>query len=319
MSYRGMLSRLAESLYWMGRYIERADDTARILDAYIHRVVEDPSSDVDHAVRVLMSIMGIVGAEDREMTTEHALEVIAYDRENPSAIMGSFAGAFENARRSRDVISSELWIAMNATMVRLPQVQSTSELLGPSTFLEFIRERAALMSGLADSTMSRDDGWRFFSLGRSIERVDMTARLLSTRVVGADSTADWMAFLRASGAMESFMRYARDLHDPNGIAGFLLIDEIFPRSVLYCLHEADERLVELSPGTSSMSVAVEATRLHLLQASQTLHSFDRADVLAQLGEILEMLESTCFRVNDEIAERFFHRDLTVSWSLEGSL
>lgn len=319
MSERAMLSRLAESLYWMGRYLERADDTSRILDSYVHRVVEDPSSDADHSVRVLMSIMGVTGQEGRVMTTEDALKIIAYDEHNPSAIAGSFVGAYENARRSRVVISSELWIAMNATMVRLPQVRSTSELLGPSTYLEFIRERAALMAGLVDSSISRDDGWRFFSLGRILERIDMTARLLSTRILGAQSTADWLAFLRASGAMESFMRYSRDLQDPNAIASFLLFDPIFPRSVLYCVNEAEERLVELTQGDSSLALAVEATRQVLVQARETLRNIDRSLVLEQLGEILEMLETTCYRVNDEIAESFFHRDLTVSWSMEGGL
>ena len=318
MSDRGMLSRLAESLYWIGRYVERADDTARILDSYIHRLAEAPRGEQDETVRSLFTILGVAYTADVSLTVADALAVLAYDAENPSAIAGALVGAFENARRSRDIISSEMWVAINATRLRLPSVEATSIDLGPSTYLQFVRERAALFLGLADSTMSRDDAWRFLMLGRSVERIDMTARLLRSRVAGVEGDPDWMAFLRASGAMEAYMRGASGLSDVSGIASFLLIDRLFPRSVLFMVHEADRWLLELQ-ATQHRASASDPIRQHLVQAATVLEFLQSDEVLPRLHELLDLIEATCMAVNDQITSRFFNRILAVSWMTEGGL
>ena len=315
---RGMLARLAESLYWIGRYVERADDTARILDSYVHRMVEDPLNDEDATCRSLFSILGLDPGEDRLITSSDALEAIAYDETNASSIAGALHGAFQNARRSRDVISSEMWVALNATNIELAHAQATSRRLGPATYLSYVRERSALFGGLADSTLSRDDGWRFLSLGQCVERIDMTARLLRARVAGAEHAPDWLAFLRASGAMEAYMRSTSHLDDANGIAAFLLLDRIFPRSVLFSLYRADALVLELQPGHQRIA-AVDHVRQGIAQARATLEFVDSSNVLAQLGELLELLELTCIGLDESITERFFYRDSVVNWHSEGAL
>ena len=103
---RGMLSRLAEALYWIGRYVERADDTARIVDAYIHRIAEDPFGDPDAACRSLFAILGTKIDPDTPVSRENVLSELVYDQTNPSAITGALLAAHENARRAREVISS---------------------------------------------------------------------------------------------------------------------------------------------------------------------------------------------------------------------
>ena len=208
-----MLWRLAESLYWIGRYVERADDTARIVDSYVHRMVEDPFNDEDATCRSLYSILGIDVEDEAPITTVETLQRIVYDVENPNSIAGSLSGAFENARRSRDFISSEMWVALNSTRNRLPQMESTARRLGPSQYLLFVRERAALLAGLTDATLIHDDGWHFLVLGRSIERIDMTARLLRARVLSEEHAPDWLALLRACGAMEALMRSTSEIHE----------------------------------------------------------------------------------------------------------
>ena len=318
MSDRGMLSRLAESLYWIGRYVERADDTARIIDSYVHRLVEAPTSEQDEIVRSLFSILGVESTASGALTAADALAVLAYDAANPSAIAGALVGAYENARRSRDIISSEMWVALNATRLRLPEVQATSLQLGPSTYLQFVRERAVLFLGLADSTMSRDDAWRFLMLGRSVERMDMTARLLRSRVAGVPGDQDWMAFLRASGAMEAYMRSSSGLTDGSGIAAFLLIDRLFPRSILFMVHEAEQWLKELQ-STQLRTAPSDLIRQHLVQAATVLEFVQSDDVLFRLHELLDLVEETCIAVNDRITERFFNRILAVSWTTEGGL
>ena len=313
-----MLSRLAESLYWIGRYIERADDTARIVDSYVHRMVEDPFNDEAATCRSLYSILGIPFDADQAFSTAETLPTIVYDVNNPNSIAGSLSGAFENARRSRDFISSEMWVALNSTRNRLPQMESAARRLGPSQYLLYVRERAALLAGLTDATLSHDDGWHFLVLGRSIERIDMTARLLRGRVVGEDHAPDWLAFLRACGAMEAFMRSTSELHDANGVAAFLLLDRLFPRSVLYSLNLADTCLFEIQPSAQRIASA-DVARQSLARARGRLEFIDATRLLDQLSDLLEMLEETCLRVNDAINERFFRHEDAVVWSSRGGL
>src|SRR5438552_17420875 len=106
-----MLSRIAESLFWIGRYVERADDTARILDAFLGRLIEDPWSDEDTACRSLLAILGVTATEECRLTTGDALDRLAFDTADPNAI----ASARENARGARETISSEMWACLSVT------------------------------------------------------------------------------------------------------------------------------------------------------------------------------------------------------------
>src|SRR5688572_4595345 len=152
-----MLSRIAESLYWIGRYVERADDTARILDAFLARMLEDPWADENAACRSMMAILGFAPPTDGRLTTGDALELLAFDRHNAGSITGALAAARENARGARETISSEMWECLNVTWHSLAARRKAAERLGPHLFLGFVRERAAVLAGLAESTMSRDD------------------------------------------------------------------------------------------------------------------------------------------------------------------
>ncbi len=176
-----LLSRMAETLFWTGRYVERADDTARLVDVYVHRVQSDPRGNQDCAP--LFGLLGVVPPDGEDQPDVGvALRRLAYDPSSPSAIVGSVLAARAGARGIREVISSEMWECLNVTGHGLTGQRRAAERLGPHVFLRFIRERAALFFGLADSTMSHDDAWRFVVLGRSLERAGMTARLLLARV-----------------------------------------------------------------------------------------------------------------------------------------
>src|SRR5256885_16398098 len=200
-----MLSRIAESLFWIGRYVERADDTARILDAFLARLLEDPWSDEDAACRPLLAILGVSATDEKRLTAGDALERLAFDVDDPSALAGAVAAARENARGARETISSEMWECLNVTWHTMSTRRRAAERLGPSLFLSFVRERAAVLAGLAESTMSRDEAWRFHTLGRSLERADMTARLLSVQLCTSGGPRGWRPRPRAGGAPESFL------------------------------------------------------------------------------------------------------------------
>ena len=166
-----MLSRIAESLFWIGRYLERADDTARLLDVQLQVLVEDPGVDEGPWSARLLDVMGV--SEDvQEFTLTRVLDLLAYDTEFGHSIAYAVDRARENARGARETLSTEMWAAINT----LWQGLAVARLRRTPEFLSWVQGRAALIAGVADSTMTRDEGWQFFELGRRIERVDMWSR-----------------------------------------------------------------------------------------------------------------------------------------------
>ncbi|MGI5245197.1 alpha-E domain-containing protein [Dactylosporangium sp. CA-139066] len=300
-----MLSRIAESLFWIGRYVERADDTARILDAFLSRLLEDPWADEDAACRSLMAILGVAAPQERRLTTGDVLELLAFDAEDPSAISGALVAARDNARGVRETISSEMWECLNVTWHTLASRRVAAERLGPIVFLSYVRERAAVLAGLAESTMSRDDGWRFLVLGRSLERVDMTARLLSIQT-------NTRTVLRSCGADEAFLRTHGGTFDPQRVTEFLLLDRLFPRSALHALGTAEQCLIDLAPTTERAGVT-DAARRPIGQIRTRLEYADTALLLAELPQHLRALQQTCATASAAITARYFPQSTPVTW------
>lgn len=175
-----MLSRIAESLFWIGRYVERTDGTARILDVHLQLLLEDPWIDEDSACRSLLSVMGTDVPPGVRVTREDVINDLAVDRRHPGSIAYSIEAARENARRAREIVSTEMWETLNATNARVPKKLGQDK---THEYFRWVRERAALAIGIVDSATSHDEAWQFFTLGRAIERADMTARLLDRKSV----------------------------------------------------------------------------------------------------------------------------------------
>jgi uncharacterized alpha-E superfamily protein len=307
-----MLSRIAESLFWIGRYVERADDTARILDAFLARLLEDPWSDEDAACRSLLAILGTKPAETL-LTSGDALERLAFDTSDPSSIAGAIASARENARGARETISSEMWECLNVTWHTMPSRRRAAERLGPTLFLSFVRERAAVLAGRAESTMSRDEGWRFLILGRSLERVDMTARLLSVQLLAGD----WRTTLRACGADESFLRtHGGHMHAQRAVE-FLLLDRLFPRSALHALTTAEQCLRELAPATERAGVK-DAARRPIGQVRTRLEYADLHTLIDDLPAHLRALQQACASASAAVRSKYFEHAAPVAWAHEGT-
>jgi uncharacterized alpha-E superfamily protein len=325
-----MLCRIAESLFWLGRYVERADDTARILDAYLHRLLEDPWSDEDAACRSLHAILGLAAEEDKPCDMDSVLDRLAFDATSPGSIDGALRAARENALSAREVVSTEMWECLNSTWHQLAEQRLAARRSGPHAYLGLVRRRAALFFGLADSTMSRDDGWRFVLLGRSLERVDMTARLLAVRVLAAVHAPDWPTLLSASGADEAFMRTHGASGDQVGVAEFLLLDRGFPRSVLHALTTAEECLAELgNPALVGVPAAghwgrPDPARLPIGRMRTRLEYLDTRELSGLVGgagglpNLLKDLQQACGDAARAVAERFFPYDGPVEWSMEGA-
>jgi uncharacterized alpha-E superfamily protein len=310
-----MLSRIAESLFWIGRYVERADDTARILDAFLDRLLDDPWSDEDAACRSLLAILGVAATNDKRLTAGDVLDLLAFDTEDPSSISGAVAAARENARGARETISSEMWECLNVTWHTLASRRRAAERLGPTLFLSFVRERAAVLAGLAESTMSRDDGWRFFALGRSLERVDMTARLLSVQLLTGDRPGDWRTVLRACGADESFLRTHGGTIEPARVVEFLMLDRLFPRSALHALTAAEQCLRELMPATERAGVR-DAARRPIGQVRTRLEYADIGALIDELPGHLRALQQSCAACSAAVTTRYFKDAAPVAWAQE---
>ncbi|KHL10520.1 putative alpha-E superfamily protein [Mumia flava] len=304
-----MLSRIAESLFWIGRYVERADDTARILDVQMQLLVEDPGIDEGEACLRLLSVMG-VDADGRQPTRALLLDVLGTDPTSETALVASIAAARESARRARETLSTEMWEAINTTWRAIPSGRTST--MRPPQLFAWAKERAAVIAGIADSTMSRDDGWHFLVLGRSIERVDMTARLLSTAALSHGPKVAWPTTLRACGAYEAFVRTYRGMEADREAAEFLLLDRLFPRSVVGALNRAEESLQNLESSGRRSGFSTEAIRL-LGRARTELEYRPLGDVMFDLPTEMERLQRTCSVATDAISQRYFATVGSVSW------
>jgi len=303
-----VLSRIAESLFWIGRYAERADYTARIMDVQMQMIVEDAGADEEQVCRLLLSVMGVEheGRVDRQAV----LRMLMYDADSPSSIVSTIAATRESARRARETLSTELWEAINTTWRAIPSGRVRT-MRSPAAF-SWVRERTALVFGIADSTMSRDEGWQFLVLGRAIERADMTARLLTTTALSGIPTAAWTYTLRACGAYETFLRTYRGLETDRGAAEFLLLDRLFPRSVVYALGRAEQCLENLESSGSRAGFSDEAQRL-LGRARAELEYRPLADIVQSLPHDMEQLQRTCTLATDAISRRYFEGAVAMTW------
>jgi uncharacterized alpha-E superfamily protein len=313
-----MLSRIAESLFWIGRYIERAEDTARILDVNIHHLLEAPTIDESLHCQILLEAMGVPVPTDAPVDSRSATELLAFDETNPSSIAASLTAARANARGVSEAISSEMWEALNATYNALPGQIGLGRRVGPYGFFRFVRERAAIMAGLTESTMSRDDAWRFLVLGRSLERTDMLARLLATGLSSTDAgEVDWVVMLRSCSAHEAFLRtYSRE-PDPTHAAEFLVLDRLFPRSIFCALTSAEDCLAELDPGSSRAGRYHEARRL--LGLVRTSLEYRRIqDLLADLPDQLREVQAGCAAASAAVAARYFRHTNIIEWMADGT-
>lgn len=303
-----MLSRIAESMFWIGRYVERAEDTARILDVQTQLMLEDPGVDVGQDCRTLLSVMGADRPEEPVLGVRELLEVLAYRRDSPESIAASLQAARESARRARETLSEPMWVAINTTYRAIPSGYFRS--LQPARGFRWVRDQAALINGTADATMPRDEGWQFLVLGRTIERADMTARLLSSAALSHGQA--WTTTLRACGAHEIFLRVYKGLETDREAAEFLLLDRLFPRSIVYSVTRAEQCLATLESAGQRAGFENDAQRL-LGRIRAELEYRALSDVLADLPSAMERLQRACAAATEAVTLRYFAGSEALAW------
>ncbi|MGN6607765.1 MAG: alpha-E domain-containing protein [Jatrophihabitans sp.] len=308
-----MLSRIAESLYWIGRYVERAEDTSRIVDVHLSLLLEDPWAPEDVVCASLLSAMGHEPADS--VGRAEVLDTLAWDATTPASVLGAVAAARENARRSREVISAELWENINVTW---HEASRPGRRAHPHAFLTWVRERMATFNGVADSTLSRDEAWQFLVLGRSIERADMIARLAAARALAGPAGPSWVTLLQSCGAYQAFLRSARGSLDERRSAEFLLLDPLFPRSLRSALTRAERCLEDLAalhgPAQSNRtgSIGSQAQRVLGMIRSELEYAAP-AELLEDVYEVMGRVQSSCSMASDAIAQRYFPHGVVLSW------
>ena len=326
-----MLSRVADSLYWMSRYIERAEHTTRLLDVNLNMMLDETATSADRCWQRMLQALG--NPKSVEWTGDpYALtQALTFDIENEHSVLSCIISARENSRHVREQISTEQWTRLNRLYLQVTRPEMRSDLQSepimpdsgqPTEFLQQVMEGVHQFQGVSDSTMSHGEGWQFIQVGRYIERASATALLLEAyhadlwsqpeRIPEGNEYLEWMGLLRSATAFEAYCKvYTADL-TPDRILEFLLLDEDFPHSLRFSIDTLQNAL-EAIDGESGKSRAEPLRRLAgRLQASLSYSSVDEilsADVVAYLRGI----QFQCRGIHEMIYE------LYVDYSIQAAL
>ena len=311
-----MLSRVADSIYWMSRYVERAENVARFVDVNLNLMLDAPPT--DQQWQPLVNITGdhadFAKRHGGVASSENVIQFLTFDRENPNSIISCLRAARENARSVREIISSEMWLQLNTFYLMVNSAASSGKgFESPHNFFNDVKMASHLFTGLTNATMTHGEAWHFGRLGLMLERADKTSRILDVkyfillRSVAEVGTiyddVQWVAVLRSASAFEMY-RKRHGRISPTGIVEFLLLDAEFPRAVRYCLNSARDSLHAIS-GTPEGSDRKPAEKLLGQICSDLAHASVEEIVKAGLHEYLDTLQTNLNRASTGIYERFF--------------
>jgi uncharacterized alpha-E superfamily protein len=247
-----MLARVADSLYWVGRYVERAEHYARLSGVMLNATLDRTDAGT-HAARIARAAVG-APLMDHTGSPLDLARSLSLDRDNAGSVVMSLARARENARQVRDQITSESWERLNLLYLRATSPRAPAGFAAdPPAFLSDIVTDLHLFKGAADATMSHGEGWRFMVTGVHLERALLMARLLKACFAGDDALSaedplSLVGVLRMACALEPYLRvYTADLN-ARYILEFLMFDEDFPRSIRFCTAHIEQHLAHLSRG-----------------------------------------------------------------------
>jgi uncharacterized alpha-E superfamily protein len=310
-----LLARYADCTFWLARYVERAENLARILD------VNETFSRDSRGGQNWRSILQLNADEKRFFATHSAatahtvVRFYVVDAGNPTSILSAVRCARENARTLRPLISTEMWVQLNVFynyLAALGEADLTPGRL--ATLFGSIKEACQTHTGITDGTFFRDQGWYFYQLGRYIERADQTTRLLDIKYhlllpslsdVGSPiDVSQWHALLRSAAGYHAFRRLHTASTTPARVAGFLLLNQAFPRSVHHCVREAGRLLGELKSHYNLRHGNAAAEELDRLRA--VLGTLDISAILSEgLHEFLDLMQRQLIAVTRDLSVAFF--------------
>ncbi len=309
-----MLSRVADSLYWMSRYLERAEHTARLIEVDLQlRLDQSPESGAGRWLRLLNALQTL-GPEDPKIDAASITHLLTLERTNPSSILSCVSAARENLRQVREQCSTEMWEQLNRLYL---QVSNTSKaeswLLNSHIFFRAVLEGAHLFQGVTDSTMSHGEGWQYIQLGRYVERTDTLARLIGThfgsltqppdQAVESEEYLEWVGLLKSCAAFEAYCKtYTAEMR-PLRVAEFLLLNPEFPHSVRFSVDMVHASLAQI--GEMTERKAEQPVRLAgRLQA--TLNFSQIEEILASgAGAYVDSVRWQCAQAHTAIHQVYF--------------
>jgi uncharacterized alpha-E superfamily protein len=315
-----MLSRVAGSVYWMFRYLERAQNIARFINADFNQFLEDQGNQ-GNLWTSLVAVTGDQAYFDQHYaapTRENVVKFLTLDEEYPNSIFSCVAQARENARSVRESISSEMWEELNSLYLEVRAFQKGHDAgEDPFLFCKAVITSCYNFIGLFYSTMNRGEAWHFGRIGMLLERADKTSRILDVKyfillpdptwVGSAYDNTQWAALLKAVSGLEMYRKAYRRIA-PQEVAEFLIFEKSFPRSILHCVHYAEDSLKILS-GTQG-GVALNPAQRSLVRLRADLETGTVAEAMdAGLHGYLDALQTRLNQVDLDIYHVFFERKI----------
>jgi uncharacterized alpha-E superfamily protein len=313
--YQFMLSRVADSIYWMTRNIERAENLARFVDVTFGLMLDVPHNSAEQW-QPLVSTTGDekwFAEQYGTATRENVIQALTFDQGYPNSIISCVRNARENARSVRETISSEMWEHLNNLYFTVLGAATNQDILhSPRDFLEEIKLANHLFTGITDNTMSHGEGWHFARLGRYMERADKTSRILDVKYfLLLPSVADvgtplddlqWSAVLRSVSGFEMYRKRHRGI-DPHRVVGFLILDRHFPRSIMHCVNATNDSLHAISGAPNG--TFWNSAEKHMGQLRSELAYTTMGDIMSiGLHEFLDSLQSKLNGVGQAIHDSF---------------
>jgi uncharacterized alpha-E superfamily protein len=314
-----MLSRVADSIYWLNRYVERAENVARFVDVNLNLLLDSPAGVTQQWEPIILTTGDLPLFQERygEATAENVVRFLTFDPDYPNSVLSCLSAARENARSVREIISSEMWQQVNSFYLMVIEAAQSRTLNDLSTLFKFFEEvklASHLFAGVMNATMTHNEGWHFGQIGRLMERADKTARILDVKyyillpsVNYVGSTLDdlqWMALLKSASAYEMYRK--RGLHriSPTPVAEFLILDQEFPRSIRFCIMQAERSLHQIT-GTAVGTWRTPVERA--LGRLRTDLDYLTIEDIIEIGlhEFLDDLQRRMNDVGNKIFETFF--------------
>lgn len=311
-----MLSRVADAIYWMSRYVERAENVARFVDVNLHLALDFPEAGAQW--EPLVATTGdseMFATRYGEASRDNVLMFLTFDRECPNSIISCLALARENARSVREIISSEMWEQVNYAYLMVMEAARRPELAleAPHDFFTQVKQASHLFVGTTYLTMSHSEAWHFARLGRLLERADKTSRILDVKYflllpqpTDVGTTLDalhWGALLRSASAFEMYRKRHGGI-TPGKVVEFLILDRKFPRSVRYCL-EKGERSLHAITG-AALGTWTNGAERELGRLTSELSYAETKEILGRgLHEFIDDLQQRLNYVSGSVYETFF--------------
>ncbi len=310
-----MLSRVADSIFWMSRMVERAENVARFIDVNTHLMLDLPADQGEQWEPLVItsgdheSFVAKYGTATQETVTRF----LTFDRTNPNSILSCLNVSRENARGVRDVISSEMWESLNRFYLLVRDASEDPGLSDLHGFYQQVKNASHLFCGLTDNTLSHNESWQWARMGRMMERADKTSRILDVKYyillphvhdVGTPyDNIQWAALLKSASALEMYRkRYQRIM--PERVLTFLILDPDFPRAIRFCLNEVSEAMHAITGSAHGSFTNPAEQQLGRLRAE--LNYAQVSDIIAQgVHEYLDAFQGKLNSVGGEVIDHFF--------------